>query len=46
MNARLKHFNVLRAHFRHELRLHGPCFHAVVNIVKLMVDEEPLFNVI
>jgi hypothetical protein len=46
VNRRLKKFGVLQCRFRHELHLHPRCFHAVVNLTQLMIENgEPLFQV-
>eukprot|EP00171_Calliarthron_tuberculosum_P001902 IDg1902t1 len=42
MNKRLKQFFVLRHRFRHDIDLHVFCFHAVLNVTALMLEEEPL----
>lgn len=38
INSRLKQFNVLKEPFRGLLDTHTNCFHAVVNIVQVMID--------
>lgn len=46
INKRLKQWKCMSVRFRHPLHKHPQCFHAVINIVKLCVDNgEPLFNV-
>lgn len=45
VNKRLKNFNVLSHVFRHELFLHSKCFHAVAQVVALLVStSDPLFG--
>ena len=45
-NARLKNFGVICNSFRHDIHLHASCFHAVVNIVQLRIENgSPLFSV-
>ena len=44
-NGRLKNFGVLNQRFRHDLSLHGYCFHACANLVQLtLLHESPLFQ--
>lgn len=46
VNSRMKQWNCLSSRFRHPLHKHPACFHAVVNIVKLLCDNgEPLFDI-
>lgn len=46
VNRRLKHFNILANRFRHRLELHSICFHAVLNLTELMLEEsDPLFSI-
>ena len=45
VNRRLKQFFVLSHAFRHDLRRHSSCFHAVLNLTQLMIDSgAPLFD--
>lgn len=44
VNMRIKRFGVMQKIFRHNLLLHPKCFHAVVNIVQLSIENgEPLY---
>ena len=46
VNRRMKHFQVLSTVFRHNLKLHALCFHAVANITALMIEHsDPLFEI-
>lgn len=46
VNRRLKIFNVLGQKFRHRPDLHSFCFHAVLNLTQLMLeDSNPLFDI-
>lgn len=46
VNRRLKQFGVLGTRFRHQLRRHPMCFHAVVNLTELMIENgESLYAV-
>lgn len=45
VNKRLKGFFVLQHRFRHNRNKHGLCFHAVANLVQIMLSENPLFSV-
>lgn len=46
VNGRIKSFRVLSAVFRHDLTFHSDCFHAIANIVQLMImNGEPLYDV-
>ena len=46
MNKRLKQFKVITETFRHDLSLHGTCFHAVANLTELMIrNGSPLFEI-
>ena len=46
VNARVKQFCCMRDIFRHALFLHPRFFHAVVNLVQLMIEHgEPLYSV-
>lgn len=46
INKRIKQFNVLSQTFRLNLSLHKICFHAVVNLTRLVIKyEEPLFRI-
>lgn len=46
VNARFRNFFVLNHKFRHNVNLHGYCFHAVFNITHLLIDQsDPLFSV-
>ena len=46
VNRRLKQFGVLGKRFRHQVRLHPICFHAVLNLTAIMIDNgEPLYDV-
>lgn len=46
VNKRLKEFNILRNTFRHCLKKHGVCFHAVANITQIVLEREsPLFKI-
>jgi hypothetical protein len=46
MNHRLKQFKILSERYRHPLRKHPICVHAVGNITQLIVkNEEPLFEI-
>lgn len=45
VNRRFKEFRVIGSVFRNDLSLHGKCFHAVTNIVQLMLENGyPLFS--
>ncbi|KAG9404512.1 hypothetical protein AC1031_004720 [Aphanomyces cochlioides] len=45
-NRRLKQFRILGGIFRHRLTLHPTCFHAVVNLTQIMIENgEPLYSV-
>ena len=45
-NKRIKQFSVISGVFRHDVDLHGLCFHAVANITQLAIRRnEPLFQV-
>ena len=45
LNHRLKEFKVLDSPFRHDTHLHPRCFHAVTQLVQLMlVNGEPLYS--
>ena len=45
VNRRLKQFGVLSQRFRHDRRLHPPCFHAVANMTQLMIAHgEKLYD--
>ena len=45
-NSRLKQFAVLTHTFRHNLKLHAQCFHAVANLTQLCLESQgPLFSV-
>lgn len=47
VNKRLRQFRVLYNTFRHDIDKHPKCFHAVVNIVALVIkNEEPLFSIL
>lgn len=46
VNKRIRQFKVLSDRFRHKLTFHRRCFHAVVNITQLNINNgEPLFSV-
>ena len=46
INARLKNFNVLSDTYRHNLKKHPMCFHAVANIVQAeLLIEDTLFKI-
>ena len=45
INGRIKNFQVVSTTFRHDHNLHAYCFHAVVHIIKLCLDENPLFPI-
>ena len=46
VNSRIKMFCCMGQRFRHSLYLHPRFFHAVVNIIQLMIQNgEPLFTV-
>ncbi len=45
VNERLKHFTVLRERFRHDRAKHSICFHAVANVVQVMMRTDPLFSI-
>lgn len=45
VNARLKIFGILTQRFRHEVSKHPSVFHALVNILSLILVDEPLFNI-
>lgn len=46
VNKRLKHFNVLKVPFRHSLKFHASCFHAVAVLTQLSIENgSPLFQV-
>ncbi len=46
INRRLKIFGVLSNRFRHDLRLHPKCFHAVANLVQISIENgESLYNI-
>lgn len=46
VNKRLRHFKVLKQTFRHDIKKHPMCFHAVVNVTHLILQNgEPLFCV-
>lgn len=42
VNSRLKQFRVLGERFRHNVRRHPICFHAVVNLTQLMIEHGDL----
>lgn len=45
VNSRFKNFRVLSDTFRHDISLHGVCFHAVANISHIMTKlGNPLFE--
>ena len=46
VNSRLKSFNVLSHRYRHNLRKHPLCFHAIANLIQVQIMvESPLFNI-
>ena len=45
VNKRLRQFSVLRQVFRHDIKKHPICFHAVVNITQIILENgSPLFK--
>lgn len=47
VNKRLRQFAILKKSFRHDLKKHPICFHAVVNITQLVLQNgSPLFRAI
>lgn len=46
VNKRFKQFSVISGVFRHDVDLHGKCFHAVANLTQMAIQrDEPLFQV-
>jgi hypothetical protein len=46
MNNRLKQFKILDGCFRHDIKHHGMCFHAVVVLTQLSIENgHPLFEI-
>jgi hypothetical protein len=46
INKRIRQFNVLSKKFRHNLQKHPRCFHAVLNITQLLLENGyPLYRV-
>lgn len=46
VNARLKHFKILRDQYRHDITQHGYVFRAVAAIVQIAIKNgDPLYNV-
>lgn len=39
INRRLKSWNVLSQRFRHSLHLHPKCFHAIVNLTQIAIEN-------
>lgn len=46
VNSSIENFGVLERRFRHDISLHSFCFHAVINIQQLLLENgDPLFDV-
>ena len=43
VNSRLKIFNALTSKFQHSILIHCPCFMAIVNVICISPELEPLF---
>lgn len=46
INRRIKQFRVMGCRFRHQLHLHPRCFHAVINLIEITIENcEPLYQI-
>jgi len=45
VNKRVKQFQCLSMPFRHDRTLHADCFHAVLNLTQLSLEDAPLFRI-